>query len=234
MISPCVPRVATLSAGCGDLSCRAHESGSIDFSLIVPTYNERDNLPHLFDRLDQALAGSRFEVIVVDDNSPDGTSDAAKQFQIRYPWLVVICRRAERGLGSAVLCGFRQARGKILGVMDADLQHDHTRLPMLLEQMKRCDFAVATRRAAGGTDGKWNRARRFVSSTATLLAKRITHIPLSDPMSGFFMMQREIFAAIDDAGLRPQGYKILLYLYTRASEMIGRELRLNGSGIHLR
>jgi dolichol-phosphate mannosyltransferase len=195
----------------------------IDFSLVLPTYNERENLAALFARIGKVLSGRNFEVIVVDDDSPDSTWAEAQRFQCHYPWLRVIRRRGERGLSSAVVCGFRHARGRILGVMDADLQHDVTRIPELLGAMKRADFAVATRRAEGGSDGKWAWPRRFVSWTATMLTRIIARVPLSDPMSGFFTMRREIFMAIDDWSLRPRGYKLLLYLYSRALQSIGRD-----------
>ena len=148
-----------------------HEKRQLDLSLILPTYNERENLAGLFVRIDGVLGGSSFEVIVVDDDSPDGTYAAAQAFEERYPWLRVIRRRNVRGLASAVICGFRRGRGNILDVMDADLQHDVSLLPALLEEMKRAEFAVATRRAAGGTDGKWLRLRRFGSLVATALAR---------------------------------------------------------------
>jgi dolichol-phosphate mannosyltransferase len=222
MISALTPR----SAFAGQLidlpRPNARPAGQLDFSLIVPTYNERENLAQLFTRLGKVLAKYEFEVILVDDDSPDETWAEAQRFQHHYKWLRVIRRRGERGLSSAVVCGFRHARGKILGVMDADLQHDHTRLPELLRQMKRADFAVATRRAVGGSDGKWSWARRFVSHSATLLAKIVAGVPLSDPMSGFFMLRREIFTAIDDWAMHPRGYKLLVYLYARASQCFGR------------
>jgi dolichol-phosphate mannosyltransferase len=203
----------------------------LDFSLVLPTYNERENLAQLFARLGRVLSNYNFEVILVDDDSPDGTWEAAQRFQQHYKWLRVIRRRGERGLSSAVVCGFRHARGKILGVMDADLQHDHTRLPELLRKMKQADFAVATRRAIGGSDGKWCWSRRFASWSATFLARIVARVPLSDPMSGFFTMRREIFAAIDDWSLRPRGYKLLLYLYSRAQECVGRDkVRLSEVG----
>lgn len=201
--------------------------------MIVPTYNERENLAPLLVRLGKVLAGRNFEVIVVDDDSPDETWAEAQRFQHHYKWLRVIRRHGERGLSSAVICGFRHARGKILGVMDADLQHDHTRLPELLREMSRADFAIATRRRAGGSDGEWSRQRRFASWVATGLARVVAGAPLSDPMSGFFVMRREIFTAIDDWALRPRGYKVLLYLYSRAADRFGRQnLRLREVGYH--
>lgn len=199
------------------------ERKELDFSLVIPTLNERENLPVVLQRLDRILAAQNFEVIVVDDDSSDGTWAEAQACQRRYPWLRVIRRVGERGLSSAVICGFRHARGRILGVMDADLQHDDTRLPELLHKMRYADFGVATRRAAGGSDGKWNWMRRFVSHSATLLAKRIARVPLSDPMSGFFAVRRETFLAIDDWALHPRGYKLLVYLYARALQAFGRD-----------
>jgi dolichol-phosphate mannosyltransferase len=203
-----------------------HEAGPIDLSVILPTYNERENLSELLARIDHALLGSCFEVILVDDDSPDRTWAAARKFQGRYPWLRVIRRQNARGLASAVICGFRHCRGKVLGVMDADLQHDAALLPALLAAMARADFAVATRRAAGGGDGKWSKLRRLGSFLATGLARCITNTPFSDPMSGFFLVRRELFQAIDD-NLQPRGYKILIYLYAKATQRFGEEaLRL--------
>jgi dolichol-phosphate mannosyltransferase len=208
---------------------------SLDFSLVLPTYNERDNLAKLFGRLDRILAKYKFEVILVDDDSPDGTWAEAQVYQHRYKWLRVIRRRGERGLSSAVVCGFRHARGKILGVMDADLQHDANRLPELLREMERADFAVATRRAVGGSDGNWAWPRRTGSWCATLLTRLIARVPLSDPMSGFFTVRRDVFAAVDDWTLRPRGYKVLLYLYSRSLQCFGRhKIRLREVGYEFR
>jgi len=203
------------------------EKSDLDLSLILPTYNERENLGELFAEVDRALGGNCFEVIVVDDDSPDGTYAAVQAFEERYPWLRLIRRRNVRGLASAVICGFRRGRGNILAVMDADLQHDVTLLPALLEEMKDADFAVATRRAAGGSDSKWSQLRRFGSFIATALARWMTNTPFSDPMSGFFALRREVFEMIDGVDLHPRGYKILVYLYAKAAQRLGpKALRL--------
>jgi dolichol-phosphate mannosyltransferase len=203
-----------------------HETGHIELSLILPTYNERENLKELFVRIDRALIGKCFEVIVVDDDSPDQTWKVAQEFQKSYPWLRVIRRKEARGLASAVICGFRRCRGRILGVMDADLQHDAALLPALLQPMDRADFAVATRRASGGSDGKWSKLRRFGSFLATGFARIMTNTPFSDPMSGFFLVRRDVFQSIDD-NLQPRGYKILIYLYVKAAQRFGDDrLRL--------
>lgn len=203
----------------------------LDFSLVIPTYNERDNLEELFARIDRALGCTPFEVLLVDDDSPDHTWEAAEKLQSQYPWLRVIRRTKDRGLSAAVVCGFRQARGTVLGVMDADLQHDDRRLPELLAAMSYADFAVATRRAAGGSAGRWTWSRRLTSSVATLLARGIAQVPLSDPMSGFFAMRRELFVALDSPNMKPNGYKVLLYLYSRAVQEFGaNRLRLREIG----
>jgi dolichol-phosphate mannosyltransferase len=194
----------------------------VDLSLVLPTYNERENLGELLARIDDALIDVCFEAIIVDDDSPDRTWAAAREFERHYPWLRVIRRRNVRGLGSAVICGFRHARGNVVAVMDADLQHDVDLLPELLRKTERADFAVATRRAAGGSDGKWSKARRFASYVAATLARCIAKAPFSDPMSGFFLMRRGIFQAIDNQNLRPRGYKVLVYLYSKAVQQFGR------------
>jgi len=204
-----------------------HQNGYVDFSLILPTYKERENLSVLLTRIDRALTHNCFEVIVVDDDSPDRTWAAAQEFQEQYPWLRVIRRRGARGLSSAVMCGFRHSCGHILGVMDTDLQHDVDLLPALLDKMKHADFAVATRRAAGESDGNRSKVRRFGSLAATALARWITDTPFSDPMSGFFRVRRELVRSIDSRDLRPRGYKILAYVYAKAVQQFGRnELRV--------
>ena len=193
----------------------------VDLSLVLPTYNERENLRELLARIDGALAGVCFEVIVVDDDSPDQTWALAQESQKPYPWLRVIRRRKGCGLASAVLCGFRHACGRVVGVMDADLQHCPELLPKLLEQIEDADFAVATRRSAGGSNGKWSKFRRIGSDAATALARSLAKTSFSDPMSGFFLMRRAIFQLIDGRNLRPRGYKILVYLYAKAMQQLG-------------
>jgi dolichol-phosphate mannosyltransferase len=236
MVSLLMPTPLSASES-GAIAARrpSNRSVALDLSLILPTYNERENLEKLFARLDCVLAGHDFEAILVDDNSPDGTWAEAERLQEKYAWLRVTRRGHERGLSSAVICGFRQAHGKILAVMDADLQHDESRLPELLQQMDRADFVIATRRAAGGSNGQWNWWRRLTSRVATLLAHHIGQVALSDPMSGFFAIRRQLFVMMDDGTLCPRGYKILLYLYSRAVRQFGSDrLRLQEVGYQFR
>jgi dolichol-phosphate mannosyltransferase len=136
-------------------------------TLVLPTYKERENLPELFDRIDRALDGLRFGVIVVDDDSPDQTWLVAQDFRQRYRWLRVIRRRGLRGLSSAVICGFRQSRGKKFG---ADGCRPATRCPsftVIVATGGPRRVAIATRRGAGGSDGEWSPFRRFGSVLAT-------------------------------------------------------------------
>ena len=123
-------------------------------SLVVPTYNERHNLPTLLERLQAALAdcGEPFEVIVVDDDSPDGTSAAARSLQSRFPWLRVLTRKHQRDLSTAVLAGWFEGRGDILGVIDGDLQHPPELLPTLLHRLKEtgAELEIASRHVRGG------------------------------------------------------------------------------------
>jgi dolichol-phosphate mannosyltransferase len=195
----------------------------VSFSLVLPTYNERENLALLVARLAGVLQRYAHEIIVVDDDSPDRTWEEAERLRVSYPQLRVIRRVGERGLSSAVIRGFREAKGRLLGVMDADLQHDETILPKLVESLTDAEFAVASRAVEGGGVGKWSWQRRFKSWVATLLAQLVLNVPFSDPMSGYFTLRREVFAALDDGTLHPEGFKILLYLYLRACQCLGCE-----------
>jgi dolichol-phosphate mannosyltransferase len=194
-----------------------------DVSLVLPTYNERDNLAALCARVTDALRGFSHEIIIVDDDSPDGTWEEAECLRASYPALRVVRRVGERGLASAVIRGFREARGQVLAVMDADLQHDEALLPVLVEGARGADFVVASRTVEGGAFGRWAWHRRLKSWVATMLARLVVDVSLSDPMSGFFALRRDVFTALDDGSLRPEGFKIFLYLYLRACHRMGPE-----------
>lgn len=183
-------------------------------SLVVPTYNERGNIDKLVERTGEALASTKepFELIIVDDNSPDGTAEAVKALQSTRPWLQLLVRTQDRGLSTAVMAGWQIAQGDILGCMDADLQHPPEVLANLVENLRRthADITVASRHVRGGGVSDWSLVRRFVSWTATLLATMIlpgTLGEVKDPMSGFFLLRRGV---IRRALLKPRGYKILL------------------------
>ncbi|WP_096608212.1 glycosyltransferase [Calothrix sp. NIES-2100] len=188
-------------------------------SLVIPTYKERDNINNVVKilslLLDESIPG-QYELIVVDDDSPDRTWEVAQSLTERYPQLQVMRRQQERGLSSAVIRGWQVARGRILGVIDGDLQHPPEVLTQLLAQIQQgADLAVASRNVEGGGVSSWSIVRRFLSRGAQVLGLVILPGVLgrvSDPMSGYFMVRRN---AIAGAILNPVGYKILL-------EVIGR------------
>lgn len=178
-------------------------------SIVVPSYNERDNVGELVKQVSDALKGIPFEIIFVDD-STDDTPDVIKKIAEDNPNVRLFHREDEKGLATAVLKGFSLAEGDYLAVMDADLQHP----PMIMKSMYACmetgvDFCVPSRFIPGGSDGGLNLYRKFVSGTARYIGKIL--LPslrkISDPTSGLFMFKRE---AIDGADLRPIGWKIMV------------------------
>jgi len=184
-------------------------------SLVIPTYNEAESLPILLPRLQEALRGIPHEVIIVDDDSPDGTWHKAEEMQSFYPTLRVIRRRGERGLSSAVVAGFKAARGEILAVMDADGQHDASLLRKLVETVQvRRGVAVASRYIPGGSTGQWNMRRTLLSRVGTKVTTFLCRLSVHDPMSGFFAIDRSLFERIAPH-FRPRGFKILFDLLMR-------------------
>jgi dolichol-phosphate mannosyltransferase len=180
----------------------------MDLSIIIPTYNEAENIVPLLAQVFQVLRDNDIdgEVIVVDDDSPDRTWDLATGLMDRYDGLQVIRRTKDRGLSTAVLCGFGVASAPRLLVMDADLSHPPSVLPKLYRALDKADVAVASRYVKGGGVKDWPLRRRIVSKGATLIARLLTKV--KDPMSGFFAIRKEVLE--EDADLDPKGYKILL------------------------
>jgi len=192
---------------------------ALRLSLIIPTFNERRNLADLIAQLTALLdpeLGDDYELIVVDDDSPDRTWELASELTARYPKLRVLRRESERGLSSAVIRGWQIARGEVLAVIDADLQHPpEVTVQLWREMAKGADLAVGSRHVEGGGVSDWSLLRRMLSRGAQLLG--LVLLPgvlgrVSDPMSGYFMIRR---AAIAGVTLHPLGYKILV-------EVIGR------------
>ena len=182
-------------------------------SVIVPTLNEAENLRPLVSRIAASLAGRSFEVVVVDDNSPDDTRSVCADLAKSYPLVLHVRERPKDGLSGAVLAGFGLARGDLLVVMDADLQHPPERLPALVEPLERneADFVIGSRHAPGGTVAeRWGLFRRLNSRVATLLARPFAGRRTTDPMSGFFALRRATLNAAQR--LTPLGYKIGLEL----------------------
>ena len=194
---------------------------SIMFSLVIPTYNESKNLEKLVEVLSQLLDKhweGNYELIIVDDDSPDQTWQVGLDLMPKYPHLQVMRRQSEKGLSTAVIRGWQAAQGEILGVIDGDLQHPPETLINMLEEMtKGADLAVASRHVEGGGVSDWGFMRRFLSRGAQMLGLLI--LPnvigrVSDPMSGYFMVRRN---AIANCLMNPSGYKILIEVLGRGS-----------------
>jgi dolichol-phosphate mannosyltransferase len=186
-------------------------TGIPQLSVIVPTFNERDNVTTLFRRLETALAGVAFEVIFVDDNSPDGTWDVVRSLARQDSRVRCIRRIGRRGLSGACIEGMLASSAPCAAVIDADLQHDETQLPKMLTLLQGggTDLVVGSRYIEGGSADSFNRQRAGASALATEVAKRVLRVKIADPMSGFFMIRRDRFEQLAPQ-LSTQGFKILL------------------------
>jgi len=182
-------------------------------SIIIPTYNERARLGELVDAIGEVFEQHRIpgEIIVVDDNSPDGTGQFAETLSARHP-VRVVHRPGKLGLGSAVIDGFVAAKGDVLGVMDADLSHPAEALPRMLAALDRwrADLVIASRYIPGGGTRNWPFVRRAMSRFACLLARPLT--AARDATSGYFLIRR---AASEDVRIQARGFKICLELLVR-------------------
>jgi dolichol-phosphate mannosyltransferase len=193
----------------------------IRLSLIIPTYNERENIEELVHKLSALLdepLGEAYELIVVDDDSPDRTWQEALALRARYPRVRVLRRTGERCLATAVIRGWQAARGEVLGVIDADLQHPPEITRALWDAIQRgADLAVGSRHVEGGGVSDWAFSRRVLSRGAQALGLVI--LPrvvarVSDPMSGYFMVRRR---ALEGVTMDPLGYKILVEVLGRGT-----------------
>ena len=186
----------------------------MDISIVIPTYNESENLPILIDGIVKVLEESGIEgqIIVVDDDSPDKTWKTAQELKNSYENIKVLRRQDKRGLSSAVLDGFAMSESPILGVMDADLSHPPEKIPELVEPIVcgDADITIGSRYIDEGGIEKWPFLRKLSSKLATLAACKLTSV--KDPMSGFFFMRRDV---IESAELNPKGFKIGLEILVR-------------------
>ena len=188
-------------------------SRAAELTVVIPTLNERDNIAPLLERLDLTLAGTRWEVIFVDDDSTDGTPELVRSIGCQDPRVRCLQRIGRRGLSTACIEGILASASPFVAVMDADLQHDESLLPNMLNALRHepLDIVVGSRYVAGGGVGEWDTTRASMSGLATKLSRLICKVEIADPMSGFFMLRRDVFeAAVRD--LSGQGFKILLDL----------------------
>lgn len=192
-----------------------------ELTVVVPTYNESENVPVLIERLGIVLAGVAWEVIVVDDDSPDGTAALVKSIAAADPRVRCIRRVGRRGLAGACIEGILASSAPVVAVMDADLQHDEALLPKMLAELRSgADLVVGSRYVGGGSSGDGlSSIRQWGSETATRLAKRALGVELGDPMSGFFMIRRPLVEGV--AGeLSREGFKVLLDIVSTIEEPI--------------
>lgn len=196
------------------------DASRVRLSIVLPTYCEAKNLRDMVQQTDRVLSarlGDQYEIIIVDDDSPDRTWELALALTPMFPRLRVVRRIGERGLSTAVIRGWQVARGELLAVIDADLQHPPDALARLCDQIDGgADLAVASRHVPGGGVGDWSLLRRVVSRGAQLIGLVILPGVLgrvSDPMSGYFVVRR---SALADVTLSPLGYKILIEVLGRA------------------
>ncbi len=185
-----------------------------ELTIVVPTFNERDNVAVLIGRLASCLENRSWEVIFVDDDSPDGTADVVREHAALDSRVRCLKRIGRRGLSSACVEGMLMTSAAYIAVIDADLQHDETLLPRMLDALKQedIDIVVGSRYAPGGGVGDWDERRARMSRFAVRLSRLVVPAELTDPMSGFFMMRR---AVLDDSGykLSAIGFKILADLF---------------------
>lgn len=178
-------------------------------TVILPTYNEKENIVHVIEQLAENLKNYDYEIIVVDDNSPDGTADVAESLKNKYP-VKVIRRPRKLGLTSAIYDGVINASGDVIVVMDADLQHPPSLVPKLVSKLDNCDIVIASRYIKGGGIQEWSLIRRIVSIGAILIARILLSEcrTVRDPVSGFFAARREML--IRWKPITPEGYKALV------------------------
>jgi dolichol-phosphate mannosyltransferase len=207
-----------------------------EVSIIVPTFNERGNVAELVQRISRCLAQRSWEVIFVDDDSPDGTAALVREIAAQDARVRCIQRIGRRGLSSACIEGMLSTSAPYLAVIDADLQHDERLLPAMLDTLKRGDveIVVASRYAPGGDIGDWDASRARISRLATRFSHVLVPAELTDPLSGFFMMRRSVFTG-SVRRLSAIGFKILSDIFASSPQPLRfRELsyrfRLRNAG----
>lgn len=186
--------------------------GRLSVSLITPTYNERENIPLLVEEVFAAVRDYPeidLELIVVDDNSPDGTGEVAEGLKDRFP-VQVVHRPGKLGLGSAVMAGFHRSGRDCLGVIDADLSHDPAVLPRLILGLRDHDLTIGSRYNPESRVEKWPWYRKLISQTGVFLAQLLTGV--QDPLSGYFFLHRTV---LGNLSLTSPGYKILLEILVK-------------------
>jgi dolichol-phosphate mannosyltransferase len=215
---------------------RALTNSPIDVAVVLPTYNEGKNIPEVIARVRSVLEGLSWEMIFVDDDSPDGTAEAVLEYARRDRRIRLVQRVGRRGLSSACIEGMLATSANYIAVMDADQQHDETILPKMLARLREeeLDIVVGTRNADGGSMGQFSAKRVLLSRLGRRISKSVCHCELSDPMSGFFLLRRGFLMDVVRR-LQGEGFKILVDLLASAERRvrvgeIGYRFRLRKHG----
>ena len=195
------------------LAPRCAASPALELAVVIPTYNEAENIPRVLAAVEQALRGIEWEIVFVDDNSPDKTADLIRTLALTNRRVRVLERIGRKGLSSACIEGILATPAPYIAVMDADMQHDESILPKMLERMKteRLDVVVGSRKIAGGSMGEFARERVWLSDVGTRISKLVCRCDVSDAMSGFFLVDRAYFQQVVPR-LTGTGFKILVDL----------------------
>ena len=196
---------------------------SAELTLVIPTYNEFDNIVPLIQSIDQLFADTdtHWEILFVDDDSPDGTAEHIRQIALHDDRVRCIQRVGRRGLSSACIEGMLACSSPYVAVMDADMQHDESILTEMLRCIKQdnLDIVVGSRHIAGGSTGELAAHRVWLSKLASYASKLVLKVPLNDPMSGFFLLRRDLINSISHK-LSGKGFKILLDIFSAAGKTI--------------
>ena len=229
-------RMSPFSLNENIISSAAERATPPELAIIIPTFNERDNIDPLVGALTEALQGYAWEAIFVDDDSPDGTHASIAMLAKHDTRIRLLHRIGRRGLSSACVEGILATTADVVAVMDGDLQHDESILPAMLVRLRQGnhDVVVATRNGVGGSMGQFSKSRSYLSSLGKAASRSICRSELSDPMSGFFMLRRTVFLDIVH-NLHGGGFKILLNLLasstrTLATSEIGYTFRTRRHG----
>jgi dolichol-phosphate mannosyltransferase len=201
----------------------------INFTIVIPTYHEANNIHDLIKRISMVnFAGRSFEVLLVDDNSQDGTTEIVNQLTPQYPWLRLIVRNKDRNLSESVIEGFHHAKYPIIVTMDADLSHPPEKIPEMLSVLTQpdTDIVIGSRYIPGGsTDQHWPVMRKFASLLAAFIARQLLFTKAKDPLSGFLVIRKSTFLSGDK--LEPIGWKIGLEIMIKCHCKHVREIPIH-------
>ena len=187
----------------------------VEISIVVPTYNESENIEKLLLAVSKTLEGYDYEIITVDDNSPDGTAGIVQELAAEDDRIRLLVRSGKLGLGSAILDGFRMAKGNYFLMVDADLSHRPEDIKRLIDSRSRADIVIGSRYIKGGKIVGWQMKRKIISMAAICLVKFFFNLSVKDPVSGFALYKKEAFERLEGK-LKPIGYKLLLEILVKS------------------